>query len=223
MLGKTSKKKQNNVFKSISKKKNNSASQYASNSASKTFSRTSEIKISVVEAKDVNVTKIPVLQDGSGTSNLKISKTLPALVAEFTVDEHPLDYSSEAVLVEEEDVPHEKREISDSDHEVDTPHLSNTRKEFNSNAYDQELDITDTRHNISESKVETLEDVVVLDELDIIAGSSSDDHIQIPKRYQEGTAGGRLFKEQTLAEIDGYLYLGKVSLSTTYNSASDFF
>lgn len=33
-----------------------------------------------------------------------------------------------------------------------------------------------------------------------------------PGKFKEGTPGGRLFKEETLAEIDAYLYLGKVSV-----------
>lgn len=34
------------------------------------------------------------------------------------------------------------------------------------------------------------------------------------RSYKDGTPGGRLFKEETLAEIDAYLYLGKVSLNS---------
>ena len=36
-------------------------------------------------------------------------------------------------------------------------------------------------------------------------------HFEGPSKYKDGTPGGRLFKEETLAEMDAYLYLGKVS------------
>ena len=190
VAAKSSKDIQNNAVDSFAKKKHNytKSSKYTSGSAGNKSAKKSETKRSIAETKDVNGTTSNHLHDGLGNSALKIVETLPTITA-MSNEEHPLDYSPEAILVEEEEGPHEKTEIKDVD-EASASHLANTEKE---------LDI-DPDHGELDGKQDV---AVVLDDLD----SFSDP----PKRYEEGTVGGKLFKEQTLAEIDGYLYLGKVS------------
>ena len=190
VTAKSSKEVQNNVVDSFAKKKHNytKPSKKTSGSAGNKSAKKSETKRSIAETKDVNGTTSNHLHDGLGKSALKIAETSPAITT-VSNEEHPLDYSPEAILVEEEDDLHEKTEINDVD-EASASHLANTEKELD----------TDPDHGDLDAKEDV---VVVLDDLD----SFSDP----PKRYQEGTVGGKLFKEQTVAEIDGYLYLGKVS------------
>ncbi|XP_058961584.2 DNA-directed RNA polymerase, mitochondrial [Pocillopora verrucosa] len=40
-------------------------------------------------------------------------------------------------------------------------------------------------------------------------GNAPGEYFEGPAKYKDGTPGGRLFKEETLAEMDAYLYLGK--------------
>lgn len=44
-----------------------------------------------------------------------------------------------------------------------------------------------------------------------LCGNAPGEYFEGPAKYKDGTPGGRLFKEETLAEMDAYLYLGKVS------------
>lgn len=190
VMAKSLKDIQNNAVDSVAKKKHNytKSTKDTSGSAGNKSAKKSETKRSIAETKGVNGTTSNHLRDGFGKSVSKIAETLPAITS-VSNEEHPLDYSPEAILVEEEEDLHEKTEINDVD-EASASHLANTEKE---------LDIDPDR-----GELDAKEDVaVVLDDLD----SFSDP----PKRYEEGTVGGKLFKEQTLAEIDGYLYLGKVS------------
>lgn len=125
----------------------------------------------------------------------KMCETLPR-VATAGIEDHPLDYSPEALLVDHEEVYlHDKEDAShlvggSNVLEVD-PHLGALREQ----SAEEEVDI--------------------LDDLEDVTESPFDDSTHIPKRYREGTAGGKLFEEQTLAEIDGYLYLGKVGSHLT--------
>lgn len=118
-------------------------------------------------------------------------------------DEHMLDYGPEAILVAGEDDHHDETEMEDLG---DVSHLVTT-KEFAKEKDDIDLDFLS---DDEESTVRT-ESVAALEELEITSGAMFDSIVQTPKKYREGTAGGRLFEAQTLAEIDGYLFLGNVS------------
>lgn len=118
-------------------------------------------------------------------------------------DEHMLDYGPEAILVAGEDDHHDETEIEDLG---DVSHLATT-KEFAKEKDDIDLDFLS---DDEESSVRT-ESVAASEELEITSGAMFDSVVQTPKKYREGTAGGRLFEAQTLAEIDGYLFLGNVS------------
>ena len=119
-------------------------------------------------------------------------------------DEHNmLDYGPEAILVVGEDDHHDETEMEDLG---DVSHLVTT-KEFAKEKDDIDLDFLS---DDEESTVRT-ESVAALEELEITSGAMFDSVVQTPKKYREGTAGGRLFEAQTLAEIDGYLFLGNVS------------
>ena len=129
----------------------------------------------------------------------KMGETLPE-VAIARIEDHPLDYSPEALLVDQEEVYlHDKEDAShlvggSSVLETD-PHLGGLREQT------------------------AEEEVDVLDDLEDVTELPFDESTHIPKRYREGTAGGKLFEEQTLAEIDGYLYLGKVGIDLTFRPA----
>ena len=129
----------------------------------------------------------------------KMGETLPG-VATARIEDHPLDYSPEALLVDHEEVYlHEKEDAS---HFVG-----------GSNVLETDPHLGGLREKTAEEEVDVLDDVEDVTELPF------DESTHIPKRYREGTAGGKLFEEQTLAEIDGYLYLGKVGMDSTFRPA----
>ena len=126
----------------------------------------------------------------------KIGETLPG-VATARIEDHPLDYSPEALLIDHEEVYlHDKEDAS---------HLVG-----GSNVLEADPHLGGLREQTAEEEADVLDDVEDVTELPF------DESTHIPKRYREGTAGGKLFEEQTLAEIDGYLYLGKVSIDLTF-------
>ena len=187
VTGSNSKKVQNYVEDSVAKKKNNSAG------------RKSDRKIttnrSTTGTKDEIMTS-HILRENLGT--VTVSETLPT-VAAVGDEEDPLDYNLEAILAEgEEDLLWEVQ--SEDISVIDGPRIA-SEKELDSDG-DLEVEfLNDVDSDVLETRTEALgDDVTVVDDL-----------YSVPKKYREGTAGGKLFEEQTLAEIDGYLYLGKVS------------
>ena len=129
----------------------------------------------------------------------KMGKTLSG-VAIARIEDHPLDYSPEALLVDHEEVYlHDKEDAS---------HLVG-----GSNVLETDPHLGGLREQTAEEEVD------VLDDLEDVTEFPLDESTHIPKRYREGTAGGKLFEEQTLAEIDGYLYLGKVGMDSTFRPA----
>ena len=202
VMEKSSKDIQNNAVDGIAKKKHKypTSSKYTTVSAGNKSPGKSETKRSFAETKDVNEITSNHLHGGIGSSGLKVNDNLPALTA-VSSEEHPLDYSPEAILVDEEEHLHEQTEINNAD-EASASHSANTEKLLD----------TDPDHGDLDAK----EDVAaVLDDPDSFSDPHFDDSVHTPRRYQEGTVGGKLFKEQTLAEIDGYLYFGKVSFHLT--------
>jgi len=145
------------------------------------------------ESKKVD-TKNRSVRDGDGHGHheqaiKKMGGTLPG-VATARIEDHPLDYSPEALLVDHEEVYlHDKEDAS---------HLVGR-----SNVLETDPHLGGLREQTAEEEVDVLDDLEDATELPF------DESTHIPKRYREGTAGGKLFEEQTLAEIDGYLYLGK--------------
>lgn len=129
----------------------------------------------------------------------KMGETLPG-VAIARIEDHPLDYSPEALLVDHEEVYlHDKEDAS---------HLVG-----GGNVLETDPHLGGLREQTAEEEVD------VLDDLEDVTELPFDESTHIPKRYREGTAGGKLFEEQTLAEIDGYLYLGKVGMDSTFRPA----
>ena len=129
----------------------------------------------------------------------KMGETLPG-VAIARIEDHPLDYSPEALLVDHEEVYlHDKEDAS---------HLVG-----GSNVLETDPHLGGLREQTAEEEVDVLDDLEDATELPL------DESTHIPKRYREGTAGGKLFEEQTLAEIDGYLYLGKVGIDLPFRPA----
>ena len=152
------------------------------------------------ESKKVD-TKNRSVRDGDGHGHheqaiKKMGGTLPG-VATARIEDHPLDYSPEALLVDHEEVYlHDKEDAS---------HLVGR-----SNVLETDPHLGGLREQTAEEEVDVLDDLEDATELPF------DESTHIPKRYREGTAGGKLFEEQTLAEIDGYLYLGKVGIDLTF-------
>lgn len=193
--GTDSKKIQNNDAYSGAEKKKNPSLKYD-------LSRNSERKSERTLLKSINKQK----KGTSETSKLsKENKDILVTTAGTAGndDEHMLDYGPEAILVAGEDDHHDETEMEDLG---DISHLATT-KEFAKETDDIDLDFLS---DDEESTVRT-ESVAALEELEITSGALFDSVVQTPKKYREGTAGGRLFEAQTLAEIDGYLFLGNVS------------
>lgn len=193
--GTDSKEIQNNDTDSGAAKKKNPSHKYD-------LSRNSERKSERTLLESINKQK----KRASETSKLSKENKDTLVTTVGTAgndDEHMLDYGPEAVLVAGEDDHHDETEMEDLG---DVPHLVTT-KEFAKEKDDIDLDFVSYDE---ESTVRT-ESVAALEELEITSGAMFDSVVQAPKKYREGTAGGRLFEAQTLAEIDGYLFLGNVS------------
>lgn len=199
------------------KTKNTNSSKTAKNNKNKKVKKNSKKNLNALKGNDIAVipargkkvanneskkvdTKNRSVREGNNLACheqpiKKMHDTLPGVATAGIVD-HPLDYSPEALLVDHEEVYlHDKEDAShlvggSNVLEVD-PHLGALREQT------------------------AAEEVDVLDDLEDVTESPFDDSTHIPKRYREGTAGGKLFEEQTLAEIDGYLYLGKVGSHLT--------
>jgi len=193
--GTDSKEIQNNDSDSGTAKKKNPSHKYD-------LSRNSERKSERTLLESINKQK-------KGTSETsKLSKDSKDILV-TTVgtagndDEHMLDYGPEAILVAGEDDHHDETEMEDHG---DVSHLETT-KEFAKEKDDIDLDFLS---DDEESSVRT-ESVAASEELEITSGAIFDSVVQTPKKYREGTVGGRLFEAQTLAEIGGYLFLGNVS------------
>ena len=164
------------------------------------MSRNSERKSERILLESINKQK-----KGTGESSKLSKENKDVLVTTVGTagndDEHMLDYGPEAILVAGEDDHHDETEMEDLG---DVSHLVTT-KEFAKEKDDIDLDF------LSDDEESTVRTERVADELEITSGAMFDSVVQTPKKYREGTAGGRLFEAQTLAEIDGYLFLGNVS------------
>ena len=210
-----SKKIQNTNAESAKKEKNKSFAKFTLSDAEKKSDKlssaspkkqnkgTSKTTKSSTETKDihVNVTTNRGLQDNLG----KGTEMLPTVVKAVSDEEHVLDYGPEAILIAAEDDHHEETEIEDGGN---VPHsvATCTTKEL----HDEDVIDLDFLSEDEEPAIRR-DGVPMSDEIESMSGSHIDNFVQTPKKYREGTAGGRLFEAQTLAEIDGYLYLGKVS------------
>ena len=147
----------------------------------------SKSKKSNTETRDGNMSK-----DLNRSKNMdaKHFKALPAIESVGNDEAHPLDYNPEAVLIEaEEDLHlHDGRSRSEDIHECDGQHLADMDSDVDPALFHRE--------DVAKPQAQSGQH---------ISGSPN-------RLFREGTPGGRMFKEETLAEMDAYLYLGKVSL-----------
>lgn len=142
-----------------------------------------------IESKSGNISKDLSKQKDLDTKFSKASETLPAIESFSNDEAHSLDYSPEAVLIAAEENLHggsKSKDIGVSDL-ADMDVGSAVTPGFQSKA-ESHIESEPEQHFEEHSEVSE------------------------PRTFREGTPGGRLFKEETLAEIDAYLYLGKVSL-----------
>ena len=112
----------------------------------------------------------------------KAAGASPAIES-FDNDEvhHPLHFSPDAVLIEAEEDLQGDNKFKDT-HVIDS----------------------------ADVEVESVEDPTFQSKEETHSKSEPGQHFK-DRSFKDGTPGGRLFKEETLAEIDAYLYLGKVS------------
>ena len=128
-----------------------------------------------------------------------LHETLP-VTTPASAEDHPMDYIPEALYLDDEVSLHGREEMTNEIEEPSSSNLADASKKLEADPH-----LVEPRAGIHE------EDLDALDDLESISDVPFEDSVHIPKKFREGTVGGRLFEEQTLAEIDGYLYLGKVS------------
>ncbi|XP_068730519.1 DNA-directed RNA polymerase, mitochondrial-like [Montipora capricornis] len=126
-----------------------------------------------------------------------LHETLP-LTTPASAEDHPMDYIPEALYLDDEVSLHGREEMTNEIEEPSSSNLADATKKLEADPH-----LVEPRAGIHE------EDFDALDDLESISDVPFEDSVHIPKKFREGTVGGRLFEEQTLAEIDGYLYLGK--------------
>lgn len=158
-----------------------STSQLKQHKDKDTTKTNSEYQQSNEERKGGDISKDLVKQKDFDTKFSKASETLPVIESLGNDEVHSLDYSSEAVLIAAEEDLHGGSHVSDL----------------------ADMDVGSTG---LQSKVETHSESEPGQHFE-----SEHSEVSGPRTFKEGTPGGRLFKEETLAEIDAYLYLGKVS------------
>ena len=124
------------------------------------------------------------LKDHSGQQDLfsKVTVTLQAIESLEIDEAHPLHFCPDAVLIEAEEDLQENSKFKDA-------HVINS------------IDV----------EVESVEDLTLQSKTGTHIQSEPEQHFK-DRSFKDGTPGGRWFKEETLAEIDAYLYLGKVGL-----------
>ena len=103
---------------------------------------------------------------------------------------HPLHFSPDAVLMEAEEDLQGDSEFKDA-HVIDSPDV----------------------------EVESIEDPTLQSKTGTRIKSEPERHFK-DRSFKDGTPGGRWFKEETLAEIDAYLYLGKVGFNISLSMIS---
>ena len=135
-------------------------------------------------ANDGNISKDLGRQEHLDDTFSMAAETLPAIESHDNVEAHPLYFSPDAVLIEAE-------EDLQRDGKLKHAHVSDS----------------------ADVEVESVEDPAFQSKVESHIESESGQHFK-DRSYKDGTPGGRLFKEETLAEIDAYLYLGKVSLNS---------
>ena len=133
-------------------------------------------------ANDGNISKDLSRQEHLDNTSSKAAETLSAIEYHDNIEAHPLYFSPDAVLIEAE-------EDLQRDSKLKHTHVSDS----------------------ADVEVESVEDSACQSKVESHLESESGQHFK-DRSYKDGTPGGRLFKEETLAEIDAYLYLGKVSL-----------
>ena len=158
-----------------------STSQLKQHKDKNTTKTNSEYQQSNEERKGGDISKDLVKQKDFDTKCSKASETLPVIECLGNDEVHSLDYSSEAVLIAAEEDLHGGSHVSDL----------------------ADMDVGSTG---LQSKAETHSESEPGQHFE-----SEHSEVSGPRTFKEGTPGGRLFKEETLAEIDAYLYLGKVS------------
>lgn len=183
---------ENNVA-SVEKKQRLAAKVYTADAGTQVDSLSSEATKTKIELEQSNTeTKSAnLLNDLSGQQDLdlnipKTSESLPVVESLGNDEVHTLDYCPEAVLIAAEEDLHggsQSEGIAVSD-------LADMDKE---SVVDHGLQSKTEAHSENEPEQHS--------------------EVSGPGKFKEGTPGGRLFKEETLAEIDAYLYLEKVSFS----------
>ena len=137
----------------------------------------------ITETNGENISNIRSRQQNLDDTLSMAAETLPAIESHDNDEAHSLYFGPDAVLIEaEEDL-----------------HVQGDSK------------IKDTRVRVSaDMEVESVEDPAFQSVVETHSESEPGQHFK-DRSYKDGTPGGRLFKEETLAGIDAYLYLGKVS------------
>ena len=174
---------------------------------------------SIIETADLKELKISdsipkndvIKNEQEDIEKSRETRSLASFSLSSGIDEHSLVYCPDAVFAEAEDEINAVVEVEDG-------HLHDSKIELDvKNYFDRESNIANGDSDFcggfvaDESKTGKCEEESIL--LDGTVSSEQEQAaitVQTAKKYREGTAGGRLFKAQTLAEIDGYLYLGKV-------------
>lgn len=133
------------------------------------------------DAKVGNISKDLTRQQDLDTTFSKAAATLPAIESYDNDEAHPLQFSPDAVLIEAEEDFHGESKFKDTC-------VSDSA----------DVEVESVEYPAFQSKAETHSE------------SEPGRHLK-DRTFKDGTPGGRLFKEETLAEIDAYLYLGKVS------------
>ena len=132
------------------------------------------------DTKGGNAWKDRSRQQDLGSTFSKATGMSPSLESLDNDEAHPLDFSPESVLIEAEEDLQGDSKFKDT-HVIDS----------------------------ADVEVESVEDPTLQSKEESHSESEIGQHFK-QRSFKDGTPGGRLFKEETLAEIDAYLYLGKV-------------
>ena len=142
------------------------------------------------DTKGGNTWKDRSRQQNSDNTFSKAAGTSSAIESLDNDEAHPLHFSPDAVLIEADEDLQGDFEFKDT-HVIDS----------------------------ADVEVENVEDPTLQSKVESHSESEPEQHFK-DRSFKDGTPGGRLFKEETLAEIDAYLYLGKVSFKLSLSGVS---
>lgn len=140
-----------------------------------------------IHTKGGNTWKDLSRQQDLGSTFYKAAGTSPSIESLDNDEAHSLHFSPEAVLIEAEEDLQGDSEFKDT-HVIDS----------------------------ADVEVESVEDPTLQSKVESHTESEPGQHFK-DRLFKDGTPGGRLFKEETLAEMDAYLYLGKVGCKLSFS------